>query len=347
MAKKRWWLVLMLLFGSCLLMADKVVELADIKKPSQVLIGQNNFYITEEAYIYIYSLKDFRLIKKIGGAGEGPKNFKLNPFGPGLQLFQKGNKLVANSEGRISLITSDGEFLNEIRVKPFSLFIPVGENYVGNASETDDEHHMWIYLNIYDSKMAKLKSIYRTDHTIGTGLYSNLLFNTITLPYESFVYPVYKDKIYIPSEKDDRLEIKVFDKMGNLIKTLPLITLKKLKVTEDYKTNLTHWFRDLSPLKKAWEKIKGNILFKTYFPLYKNILLDNDLIYIVTYQQRARKHEGVILNTKGERIKQVWLELPPEEPFAPVCYAIKDARFYSLHENESTENWELHINEIR
>lgn len=344
---KRCSIIILLFLISTMLFGEKVVEMTDIGKPSQLIVTHDRIFITEGASVYIYSLKDYSLLKKFGSAGEGPKEFKLSPFGPGLQLFPKGDQLVINSDGRISFFTMGGEFISEMRVKPFSLFIPVDDHFVGNASEADKENRMWLHLNIYNSKLEKVKTIHSTDKTIGTGLYSNLLFNTIILPYESFVYPVYKNKVYIPAETEEALVINVFDKNGSKTESIGKISLPTLIVTEHYKKEMIHWFKDLSPLKPFWDRIKDNIQFRTHFPLFKNLLIDNDRIYILTYQKNDGKNECIVLNMKGEKVKQIFLSLPPEEPFAPVCYALKDHHFYALHENEDTENWELHITSLK
>ncbi len=64
-------------FGE-LLMAKKVVTLSGILAPSDIKIDEERIYITQHEEIYIYSLKDYRLIKKFGRKGEGPGEFKLS-----------------------------------------------------------------------------------------------------------------------------------------------------------------------------------------------------------------------------------------------------------------------------
>jgi hypothetical protein len=75
-----------LFFLSCVVFAANTVELPDLLDPAAIHVDGNRMYITEHATIYIYSTKDYHLIKKFGRRGEGPKEFKLgqaNIFLPG------------------------------------------------------------------------------------------------------------------------------------------------------------------------------------------------------------------------------------------------------------------------
>ena len=46
--------------------AKKIATLEELIKPDIMFIGDDRMYITEGASIYIYSLKDYKLIKKFG-----------------------------------------------------------------------------------------------------------------------------------------------------------------------------------------------------------------------------------------------------------------------------------------
>ena len=73
MVRKINLFILLLFFsGSVSVFAAKIVPLQELRKPETIAVDCSQIYITESASIYIYSLKDFRLIKKFGQAGEGP-----------------------------------------------------------------------------------------------------------------------------------------------------------------------------------------------------------------------------------------------------------------------------------
>lgn len=322
------------------------VPLPDLKKPQQLTIHDGRIFITENTSIYIYSLKNHKLLKRFGAAGEGPQEFKLNPFGPGLQLFPCPEGLLINSDGKVSFFTTTGKFIREIKVKPYGLFAPLGKNYVGNGSAPDNAGRMNLNINLYNANFNKIKEFHHTRKTIGTGLYSNLLLETIDLPYEAFTYPVYKNKVFIAHETEkEGLIIKAFNSSGE--KKLTIIRpYDKQKVSENYKKKMRDWFKNRSPLKPFWGRIKNVIRFKLFFPLLKNMLVDDGRIYVLTYTQKQGQYECLVFDMKGKEHPRVLLPLPQEEPFAPVLYTIKNKRFYSLTENEDTETWELRVNKI-
>ncbi len=340
-------LILFLLVTTGLLTAaNRKAALEEVRKPQQVTVIGERLYVTDGADIHIYGLKDFKHIESFGKAGEGPQEFKLTPFGPGLQLFPCPRGLLVNSDGRVSYFTHDGAFIEEKKVKPFSLYVPVKGGFIGNRSEADEKKRMQLHIDRYGQDFKPVKELHRTNKTVGTGLYSNLLFETIDLPYELFVYPVSGGQVFVAREgKNRELLIDIYDHQGNNIRTIRK-TFGGIKVTEAYKQGILDWFKNRSPLKQFWERINDVFRFKTYFPPAKNLLVDGEYIYIITYRRKEGAHECLILDKKGNDRGRVFLSLPEEEPFAPVCYTIKDKHFYALKENPETETYELHVSKI-
>ena len=66
--------------------AEKVATLQEINKPWTFFVDQDRFYISETVSVYIYSLKDFKLIKKFGRRGEAAGEFiVVNKIGVNIQ----------------------------------------------------------------------------------------------------------------------------------------------------------------------------------------------------------------------------------------------------------------------
>jgi hypothetical protein len=59
----------------------KIAQLVELSRPQLMEVENDKLFVTEGVNIYIYSLKNFSLIKKFGKDGEGPREFKINPFG--------------------------------------------------------------------------------------------------------------------------------------------------------------------------------------------------------------------------------------------------------------------------
>lgn len=302
--------------------------------------------------------KDVEFVRKFGKKGEGPQEFKLNQFRADVHIFYKKNpgggrgELVVNSVGRLSFFDLQGNFLDEKKVNPFYILAPHKKDlYVGIASNRG-KNQGWLSLNIFNSKFEKVKELHATDKTISTDLYSSLLLDFITLPCESFVFREYDNKIFFPVEHKNGLAIKRVDSCGKLIDSYN-IPYNKIKVPDSYKKNIRNWFKNRSPFKNVWPRIKDSVRFNSYFPALKNMFVDNNNIYIITYKKDEwGNNEFLVLDMKkaGEKrkieLKTFFMELPEEEPFNPACYTIKNNHLYSLHENEDIEMWELQIESL-
>ena len=84
MKRKLIWLLC--LIATVNLAANKIVNLSQLARPAILVADYEKLYILEKTTIYIYSAKDYKLIKKFGREGEGPKEFKTQPFGPPMNL---------------------------------------------------------------------------------------------------------------------------------------------------------------------------------------------------------------------------------------------------------------------
>lgn len=335
--------------------AESPGTLLEIKKPSQLLVIKNQLFISEGASVYRYRLLKekppshdgikFVFVKKFGREGEGPQEFKLNPFRPNVHMFLddsgREKNLVINSVGRLSVFNLEGEFIREKKVNPFSIYSPIEERYVGSAASLDKDRGK-LSINLYNADFKPEKEIYSTDQTIGSDLQANLVLDKINLPYESFVYQVEGNKIYFPHEEEDSLIIKSFDSSGMEEESIE-IRYEREKITDTYKQEMLEWFKNRSPFKRFWEKIKKNIQFKSHFPIVKNMMVDNGCIYVFTYRKNEDGNECIVLERNNDRYdeKNISLKYNEQEPFAPFCFTIEDNYFYALHEDEETESWEI------
>jgi len=57
-------------------LSARVVPLPEVVRPTSLSVDDTQLYICEHEKISIYSIKDFKLIKKYGEKGEGPQEFK-------------------------------------------------------------------------------------------------------------------------------------------------------------------------------------------------------------------------------------------------------------------------------
>jgi hypothetical protein len=118
MKRKAYWILFLILFtGLCF--AEKVASFTEFTNPYESQVDVDRFYISEDTSIYIYSLKDYKLIKKFGKKGEGPGEFLIVGTGNGLLIdIQPDNIMVNNLLRRKQCI--HGNILNRWPGKSWS-----------------------------------------------------------------------------------------------------------------------------------------------------------------------------------------------------------------------------------
>jgi hypothetical protein len=124
-------------FGTGFLRAEKLAALDQLLKPNGLAVSTRYIYILEEPTIYIFSARDFRLIKKFGKRGEGPQEFMTSPFGIMpmiLYPYDNDTKVLVNSNSKVSLFTAEGTFIKETRVPPMQAFLPFNDRYISTGS---------------------------------------------------------------------------------------------------------------------------------------------------------------------------------------------------------------------
>lgn len=314
--------------------AAKIATLEEIMKPDMFTVGDERIAITEGASVYIYSLKDFRLIKKFGKEGEGPQEFKINPFGAPMAAMLYNGKIYISSDSKVSVFTKDGEFINESRVMPFQFYRPFGDMFLYTAMSTDKNKKTVLSVNLSDGKFNKVKELYITDMTVGPTA-------TFNFPISSFSFVPYKDRIYIVAGKDG-FAIDVYDGTGTKLYRVEK-DYESLTVPEDYKKKTLEAFRTNPNFKQYWDFFKDRITFKADYPAIQELLVTDDRLYVLTYKQKDGTSEMIIMDLKGKEQKRIFVPVvPPVGIDYYVKYDIYKGFMYRLVENVDDETWELH-----
>jgi hypothetical protein len=70
---------------------------------------------------------------------------------------------------------------------------------------------------------------------------------------------------------------------------------------------------------------------------------------VQTYNKKDKKTEFYVFTPTGEFLGRVFLPIIGEEEFTyqlQTIYEFKNGKLYQLVENEDTEEWEVHINNL-
>lgn len=330
-------LILVLLVFSIAIHGEKVAVLPEIMKPVTLAVDDTQLYVTEGASIYIYSLNEFKMLKKFGREGQGPQEFQTHPLLP-LGLDVGSDKIIVFSVLKVSYFTKTGEFIKEIRAKTFSAALqPFGERFLG-ATQIQEDNVRYKIVNLYDSKLDKLKELYRVKddfQTVGQGL--KVLGKT-------FFYQGYDNKILLPGKDDATLD--VFDFGGEMKKLFSIrLDQEKIKIDREFKKEVIEFFKTTPGFKEQYELLKP-IRFPDYFPRIAIYFVDSGTIYVMTWKRENSKIEFFIYDMTGKFIKRLMIPFYYETPVKPYPFTINKATLYQLVENEEEEEWEFHMSEI-
>lgn len=329
--------------------AGKVVPLPQLQKPNSITVDKDQVYITDQATISIYSLKDFKLKKTFGKAGEGPGEFKLLPQDKiGLRIAVDNDYIMVNSAGRLSFFSKTGEFKEQFNLAdPVQFLKPLGRKFVGFKGINYD-NILFISVNIYaltDTRPRGVKlekEIWRQEHYGQMNHIPDCLRLAMAMKEESTrgaLYQVYNNHIFIGGNND---EIYVFDSTGEKKYTIHH-DYEKIKVPDSFKQQVMAFFEKRYPTIYRMAQHQGK--FPEYFPIRYFHVADNK-IYVLTFKNQDDKSEFYLLDVKGKFLKKVMVPFADAEFLQAYPYTINNGQLYQLQDNSHTGEWELHIHEV-
>lgn len=325
-------LLLLLLFvfaGQVRLFAKKSASLPELMQPFMISTNDSHLYVADNETIFIYFLNTFKFIKKVGKRGEGPGEFKLGPL-----IRSYANFLSASDMGKIIIYSLNGKLLREERMPPkfaFSNFVyPVGNNFaVFQPNRTSG--NLFFTITLLDNEFNFIKELARVKRSLA----KRGSFEPIT---DYFRHEVLNDRIYI-ADSSKGFYIDVFDSNGTKQYTIDK-KYEKIKITDQVKQDIEKEM-DSSKLDRMIKK-RSRIVYKEYFPAIQHFRVNGGKIYVFTYKEKGTKQEVVILDLKGSIQKRVFVTKPEGRLFS-----ISNNTYYYLLENETKEEWELHLENLQ
>jgi hypothetical protein len=334
---KKYLIIMLFLFLFSIVQAKEIVKISGVFKPTQIHVTKDCMYIVDGFNILIYALKDFQLIKKIGKEGEGPREFKDAIY----WIYFRGNRMVVNSQAKVSYFSLAGEFIKEKKAFAGSRagdFCPIGNQFVAVQFLTEKQT-FFKTVNIYDSNLKKIKEIFRVKEDFQPGKYLNAYSEPKT-------FNVYGDKIYVSFDYD--FKITVFNSQGDKVLIIEK-EYQRLEVTEEHKQTAHLYYKTDPYYKKYYERIKPLLKFPPHLPAVKTFTFSEDKLYVQTYYKKDKKSEFYVFTPTGEFQEKLFLPIIGEEKLnyqLQALYEFKNGKLYQLVENEDTEEWEVHINNL-
>ncbi len=338
MKKMLLFFVLSVIFVS-FISGEKLLILPEIKNPNSIYypISVNNdlIVVTDAFNIFLYSAKNFNLIKKFGKQGAGPDEF-LGWDAGFIWTTLLNDKIIITSRGKVTDYSLTGEYLHEVRTNQGTGFVyrKFKDKYTAYSITRYKGISMGV-VNLYDKNFNKLKELIRYEEWI-----SQRQFNPYT--YKKPIPKSYKNRLYINDVNNG--DIKIFNSDGSLFK-LVKYKYDKVRVTKAiqketikaYQIDLRVKFLFRSPL-----EVVKRLKFPDFFPIMKQYDIVDDKIYVLTYKEVRGRHEFIVFNLDGEFLEKKMVSVPHISLTEPFPFTIKNNFIYYLYDNEKTEEWELH-----
>lgn len=325
---------------------QKTIPLNGLAKPDSITVDKENLYITDQAIVLIYSLKDFSLKKKFGRAGEGPSEFRILPFDRiNLRIVLTGNNIIVNSMSKISIFTKKGEFVSEKTNKiPIQFYKPLGQYYAG-FSRSSKDGIMLVSVDLFNPETLDSEKVLMTkDYAVQVAKPYDPTYFAMFLKgsfHRAPIYHSYKNKLYVGGSND---EILVFDEKGNKLNTIRH-EYPKVKVTEKFKKDIFAYINKRFRTPAIKQRIIQRSEFLEYHPMRWFLVVD-DKIYVLTFKHMDGKNQWVVLDLKGKFLENLMVPFLESEFLCAYAYTIDKGLFYQLNENIDTEEWELRISEL-
>ena len=316
------------------LFAGRLAILPGIMEPYSIAVDEKHVYIGEESSVSIYTLTDFKLVKKFGSRGEGPMEFKSIPF---LEVFPE--YLIVNCFGKLLFFEKNGTYIKEIRTPSvFTLFVyPVGDNYVGLTVKSNNiSREKSFAIDLFDRGMKFLEEIAKEVKKTKETKSGRRQLNAIV---ECFKHNVFGDHIYI-ADSQKGFHIEVFDSRGKKCYVIDK-DYEKIRVTEEYRNAFNKRMNNSKDYVSKITKSRYSYAFPDYFPAIKEFMVKNGKIYAFTYKQVGGKREVIVMDLKGKVLKKSFVTA-----IDTTLEAIAQDRYYYLLENEEKEVFELFAEEI-
>ncbi|MFC2155051.1 hypothetical protein ACFLRB_00990 [Acidobacteriota bacterium] len=328
----------MILLLAVVVFGEKATSLPDINNPKIIVVDHELLIITEGTTIYIYALKDFRLLKKFGKKGEGPGEFTIYPNSP-MKIKLLPDNFLVNSMGKITYFTRKGDYIKEIKHNVTyggaDLF-PIGDhfaamNFIRGKKET------FVTTNIYDSEFKKIKEINKFELS-QQGQKFKILEKAILMQTD-------KNRIYVAGTED--FTIDIFDYSGKKVHTINR-KYDKLKFTDAHKEEALNSYKTNPNTKPYFDLIKANTSWPDHFPVIRYFTAANRRVYVQTYLVRDGKTEFYLFDHNGKFLNRKWVPLTAGNFVNTLqLYTIHNHKCYQLVENADKEQWELHITDIK
>ncbi len=331
-------LLLCLLAPALMLSATQIVPIEGLKKADSIQLDDNQIYFRKGATVYIYSQKDFKLLKEMGKPGDGKGEFKVNALQP-LNIDVTGNEIVAVSLGKISRFSKRGELISETKFKPLDYLIavqPFENGFVGQSILVINNTR-YRMLHFYNGKMKQKKELARWKDAFqqGKGLKAFHAYKMAS---------TYDGKVFLADGNE--FKVDVLDPKGKTLYSFQH-QVEKLNVTPAMQSRVISYLKTSPETKPYFENMKP-ILFADYLPAIRAMMVKDGNIYVLAYEADSSRgnSQWYIFDLKGKLLREKTAPMKYRNGLLYFPFTIHKNKLYQIVNNYAKEILELHITDL-
>jgi hypothetical protein len=331
--------ILVLSLGLSSVFSKKLAVLPQLTAPNTIEIYGDELYVLEDAEVYVYSLKDYRLLRRFGKKGEGPGQLTPNTEVP-LAMSIVNGIVYLNSQIKLVRFSTQGKILAEQRI-PFSFqTVPFGKNYV--SIKIGLRHDVQSFIaTLLDADFNNPEHLYSRERI------SRSQRGRISLPPEIIIIRSSGEKLFLFDQQSRGFVINVMDSKGKQLKPIKM-DYQRIKTSESFEKDAIAWFKAQPSFRMAAEELREMIYFPDYLPVIRNFLARKDRLYIQTYKTENHLAEFLILDHEGRLIKRLYLPGFADSPLqfnSSHTFTFYNDKYYYLEEHD--RGWEISMEELR
>jgi len=321
-------------------LSKKEAVFDELTNPDSMVINESAIFISQQAEVFIYDLKTFKLKDRFGKSGQGPREIPPFPFPisriPLMRINSLSDKLFISAMGKILLFTKEGKFISESKfpaqkIQNYINLIPLGEDLLCQWTLHENDQ-FFITARIIDKNFQFKKELKRKMVYLHGG--------KMDLFTGSLTFEVSKDRIFVAGED---LSIDIFDKNGKLQKHIKQ-PHEPIKFSEDMRKQFDETLKFM--FKAFYDQFKIMIYYPENLPIIFNLQCSGSFLYVFTWKHQGENRDLFIFNQDGTFIKKTTFPLQMVTFIIPYPFDITNKDLYQLVDNEETEKWELHKNSI-
>ncbi len=320
-------LAVLLLFALPLtaLSARKPDALPDVAHPVYMKVWDGRLFVAEKSSVRVFSLGDLSQLAHFGKEGEGPGEFKLGHGATAIVMDVNSSHIVVNSAVRVALFDHQGVFERQINVGPMMHMLPFGTGFVSQVmiKGNGDAASQWIAL--FDSQGKRLRTLFNTDVPMGMGV-------GMQVPPHFYGYRVAGGRVYVATGRSQP-EVTVFDAQGESVAQIKLEGFP-IKLPAEYKRKVEDFYQRDVRYKNYWEYLKKFMIFPDSFPPLRDMLIDGEQIYLLTYGEKQGKYPWISINMDGKERRDLSLVGTEMSVLELVPYDIHKGIYYTLVADE-------------